>query len=536
MPILNLRLLFSLVLVLILAHSIDAENDLASETELVGAETPEKKVLVLPEKWPIWWMVIRILLYVGQGFSSVCAVIFVAAILMNPKVRSVSYNVYLVLLVIPDFFLNFSLMIIAILKVEEDGTFGAQWTHAIIFFTVFYYIANFWLNGIIAHQMYYLVKKSYRRVKVSPPSTKTVYMQGTVIYILSGLISLWCALQVPWSPMSSSSEDNGKFVFRSPDGGVFTKIGTYIFMATIIVGPTVYVLYVAMMMRCKKLLPKSGRTRVISLYFFRILFVFFALYYPNMIAAIVKSTVVKPNLWFILLCVNKGIEIIQALSTMYIAKQKTDISNAIDETLSKIWSFFRGLTNSFKSKSSAEPSQGQIESSQGNGAEEATKEPGKVEPKPKEDKWEEEDVYEYRRKTESILGEQVENAVWDEVEQAKISGGNKNVKDAEKEEAGFIPENVGEGRNKSLFSNLKGPKTLTFSNFESSEFSQDNRSSTTSEIKKRSQVSMDSYDSDFRRLNDGLKRLDLEAEEIMDYLKDSKAENEQGGADEEYSV
>mmetsp|Transcript_4676 Transcript_4676/g.7267 ORF Transcript_4676/g.7267 Transcript_4676/m.7267 type:complete len:403 (+) Transcript_4676:731-1939(+) len=392
----KIQLLLALLLSQIsVIQSIDAEQEPDDETE--------KKVLVFPEQWPTWWTVLRILLYIGQGFSSLCGVIFLSAILSNPKVRNVSYNLYLVFLVIPDLLLNFSFMIIVMFKVDEDGIFRKSWTEAVIWFVNFYYTAFFWVNFIIAHQIYNLVKKSYRRIKVAPPSTTTVLIQCLCVYTGGVLIATWCALDVPWSPMSANL-DNGLFVFQSPEDGIFSKKGTYILMAIFLFIPTIYVLYVAVIMRVKNLLPTSGRTRVISLYFFRILLVFFAFYYPIIVIGIVKSRVKNPNLFYVLQCLSISMEILQALATMHIASQISDIRNAINELLEKIMHPFQKCFIKDGELTNMEKSAAQSDSDQGQGV------LGILE--------EEEDEYEQSREKASALGKGLEEEVWDEIEKS----------------------------------------------------------------------------------------------------------------------
>mmetsp|Transcript_4678 Transcript_4678/g.7277 ORF Transcript_4678/g.7277 Transcript_4678/m.7277 type:complete len:313 (+) Transcript_4678:731-1669(+) len=302
----KIQLLLALLLSQIsVIQSIDAEQEPDDETE--------KKVLVFPEQWPTWWTVLRILLYIGQGFSSLCAVIFLSAILTSPKVRNVSYNLYLVLLVIPDLLLNFSLM-------------------------------------------------------------------------------------------SASKEDNGLFVFKSPAGGIFSKKGTYIFIAAVLLIPTIYMLYVALMMWVKKLLPTSGRTRGISLYFFQILPVFFAFYYPIIVIGIVKSRVKNPNLFYVLQCLSISMEILQALATMHIASQISDIRNAINELLEKIMHPFQKCFIKDGELTNMEKSAAQSDSDQGQGV------LGILE--------EEEDEYEQSREKASALGKGLEEEVWDEIEKS----------------------------------------------------------------------------------------------------------------------
>jgi len=137
------------------------------------------------------------------------------------------------------------------------------------------------MNCIVAYEMFSLIKDSYQRKKIDPPSVRKVLMQGVCVYTVTTIFATWFALEVPWPPYSVS--DAGTSIWSSMEGGVFSTTGTLALSIVVLSPPTLYVLYVAFTIWWKELLPRSGRTRAISLYFIRILFVFFAFYYPGIV-------------------------------------------------------------------------------------------------------------------------------------------------------------------------------------------------------------------------------------------------------------
>mmetsp|Transcript_26768 Transcript_26768/g.40488 ORF Transcript_26768/g.40488 Transcript_26768/m.40488 type:complete len:490 (+) Transcript_26768:245-1714(+) len=420
---------------------------------------------------PLWQSILTLSIYAGQAFSIICSVIFLSAILCKDTVRRVSYNIYLVMIVIPDMILNLSFFITFQFRENDDGTFNRDWSRVVIWSVSFYYTCNFWSNLLIAYQIFTLVKKSYRRIKMKAPSLNTVYIQGACVYVPSFLISVWFALEVPWSPYSTSP--NGKTVWRSPNGGVFTPKATFILVGFILLTPTIYVVYAAISMWWNKFLPRTGRTRVISIYFFRILFVFFAFYYPGMVLNFLKSSIPSSsNLWFILWFFNRLLEILQALVTIYLARQKDDIKKVTNEALSKIFKVLRSPCNQ-SPKSSPDVIAGhdgninQVHLSLSKGGDKRSSFVNSdntsaatingMEPEAKT-KWEEEDIYVYPKSRGSMVGSMVQREAWGPVENEKVATtlGNKNPSDEGRSANGIseLPRKDTQDRSASLYTKL----------------------------------------------------------------------------------
>mmetsp|Transcript_3516 Transcript_3516/g.5220 ORF Transcript_3516/g.5220 Transcript_3516/m.5220 type:complete len:513 (-) Transcript_3516:107-1645(-) len=452
---------------------------------------------------PTWYKVSTVVIVIVQGLIGIYGALFVSALLLKKTVRKVSYNAYLIFLVVPDTMVNIFFFAAGVARLcgSKELLFinGLQWV------LVFYYVGNFWMNCIVAYEMFTLVKKSYQREKTNPPSLRKVLSQGSFVYTIALLIAIWYALEVPWSPYSVTKQ--GTAVWASMEGGVFSTKGTILLTTGITVPPTVYVLYIAFTIWWKKLLPKSGRTRVISLYFIRILMVFFVFYYPGIAIYILKTFVKNQDIFLFMRLSNRVIEFTQALLTLHLSRKKADVNQAVEELRSNIVAFFKNCL--VKPFSTSTEQIGDITVDPKNlegGLHEDVKPPMPVIDK----NWEEDNVYDDPlRKPESVQGSQIEKVVWKDIEDEKVVG-----KD--------VP---------------KSAKKFILSDFESSEDVSLNRSSKASAINNRSEFTMDSYDSDFRRLNDGMKRLDLEADEIyLKYLKDSSTEKKQNNADDELSA
>lgn len=315
---------------------------LASDS-VTDDEEQEEDTLQIPSVWPTPWTVVAIILSVLQVALVLWSILFMYAIVSSSKVRSVPYNIYLVFLVLPDAMLNLVSAIIPMVRTFAGESVAM--IYILIWTSAFYYTSNFWLNFTIAYEIHKLAKQTYQatlqtlksstsnNTEPAGPSLRKVYKQCLGLYLIAILTATWFALPVPWSPMHVGGDGSQTAKFGSPQpGGVFTSMmGFLIVVIFIMLVPTIYVLYVRFNLWRRQLLPKTGKTRVLSLYFMRILVVFFAFYYPSIIVSLVRSRTKSEAFWFASNVFKRILEIAQASTTIYIASQKEDVKMAIYE-------------------------------------------------------------------------------------------------------------------------------------------------------------------------------------------------------------
>ena len=190
-----------------------------------------------------------------SGITFIVCSILIMGILRSPKVRAQGYNLYLVFLAIPDALFNlfsFCRNIVNIsggqLSNEVGGTVHAlEWFHT---------AANFWLNALIVYQVHTMLIKAQKFVRTPPPTIRQVLCQVGFIYFFA---ALWAA----WS-----------LVLLLQGSNIFDNTNTPPFLYTIVACIDVW---------WKKLLPTQGRTRVLSLYFMRVVLVFLLTWVPFLI-------------------------------------------------------------------------------------------------------------------------------------------------------------------------------------------------------------------------------------------------------------
>eukprot|EP00546_Thalassionema_frauenfeldii_P018356 CAMPEP_0178895922 /NCGR_PEP_ID=MMETSP0786-20121207/862_1 /TAXON_ID=186022 /ORGANISM="Thalassionema frauenfeldii, Strain CCMP 1798" /LENGTH=489 /DNA_ID=CAMNT_0020566219 /DNA_START=329 /DNA_END=1798 /DNA_ORIENTATION=+ len=291
---------------------------------------------------------------------------------------------------------------------------------------VFYYAASFWTNFVIAYEMFDLVKKSYQRRTVNPPSLKKVYIQLSCIYTCALILATWCGLNVPWSPMNTTP--NGRVILNSGEGGIFSFIGTMILIFSIVFIPTVYSLYFALMIWCKRLLPRTGRTRVISLYFLRILLLFFAFYHPYFVLMFIEIKSEDNNARFLLWVLRRAFVIVQVFMTIYLSMKKTDVKVAVKGTVTTIHECFCSKDNKPIEEAhverTSENDNEELDLSLEDCFSQSSESPRSIEDLDigAVDIWDEEDVYDNPTRTRgSFFGEQLEHVVWDFVDNEMVT-------------------------------------------------------------------------------------------------------------------
>ena len=277
------------------------------------------------EYYPHSWVVST---YIAGGIAtaaSAYAVFFLTCILSNREARSKAYNVYLLALVLPDCQLNVIWAMAAFYEASHEGTYPSQsFCLARNGSSYLYYYGNLYLNAIVAREVFQLVFNSYRRIRTPPPSISLVLRQVSAVYAFAGVVTMWSVATVPWSlftvsdPLFCHTSLGSEYI----PAGWSTVIGF-----GVVLPPIAYVVYLYYRIRRERLLPVSGRTHAVYMYFFRILVVFFAFYLPNTTIAFLYMTVQNNHsVRYWVMWIFRVMVPFQCLVTIRLACSKEDIS------------------------------------------------------------------------------------------------------------------------------------------------------------------------------------------------------------------
>jgi len=256
-------------------------------------------------------LVARVIWIVLSSITFLVCFIFILAILSDRITRTQGYNLYLVFLAIPDAVVNLFTVIRNSLTIT-----GAPVSPTVHIFLAsieyFYAAANMWLNGLIVGQIHLVLRKSNRFIKVSPPSVTTVCKQAAGIY----------AFALGWFGWAFFLYYRGLVIFPL-DRVVNIWIVTRVFM---VAPPLLYVIYVCVDVWRRNLLPRSGRTRILSLYFLRVVIVFLVTWVPYFIIYEIAWNVTHSR-WMVHISYYLGS--IQGFMSVAVALSKPDIKRAV---------------------------------------------------------------------------------------------------------------------------------------------------------------------------------------------------------------
>jgi len=271
---------------------------------------------------PSWRAALYLLSAFFNLFASITAFFFVGSIFSRKKVYTNTLNLYVAFLLLPDAAQNFVVSVYSIFEVKLCGISG-PWRPYYEFMVFFYFFCNFYLNVVVAQEIYSILEQSSRLKKARPPPLKKGIAQISLIYLLAILLGIWAVLEVPWSFF-----DRGKF--GSPDEGPFSELDAFILVGCLISIPLVYILVICVLIRVKGLLPKDGKTRSITIFFGRIIVMFFVCYLPGVGVNIYCTTLSNRTArYFWMERLNQVIYVLQSLVTMYMISFKEDIWRAV---------------------------------------------------------------------------------------------------------------------------------------------------------------------------------------------------------------
>jgi len=239
-------------------------------------------------------------------------------LLCSKRARAQAFNLYILFLVLPDLATSVTTTVLASKSISQQYLpWGCQ---TVWFLASLYSTANFWLNAVIFHEVYTILKCSKRRMRVNPPSTTKVSIQAILCYIFAVSCGVWSSF-VSCEESSALGKDYAKNMSRQ---NFSIMIGTMFFMA---VAPAVYVLYLSICIWRAHLLPRSGKTRVLALYVYRII-VFYVSFWLVGITLQILADTQRPRIdgiWYM----SEYFMSLQIISGSLLILMKPDVKQAV---------------------------------------------------------------------------------------------------------------------------------------------------------------------------------------------------------------
>ncbi|CAJ1939949.1 unnamed protein product [Cylindrotheca closterium] len=271
--------------------------------------------------------------------ASFACFFFIAAMLSKPTIRNNSYNLYVVFMIFPD---GINTLFRVLTNVFLALNHGVHWYppgfhYLDLFFWMFYYVCNFYLNVFVTFEINKLVEHCHRGRRIPVLKLQRTRRQIAGVYFFSACIASLMVLPFPFALYHIIDDRRGKGRTGSgPNGWYSFDVATYIFLLIMAV-PVSFVLLVAVRMWIKKLLPKRGRLRVLTLFFLRVIILFIVFYVPATTLTYRRSNMEDEYSGgaFALDTVLGVLAACQALTTLYMIWLKYDIRVAVKETWNK---------------------------------------------------------------------------------------------------------------------------------------------------------------------------------------------------------
>lgn len=250
------------------AHSSD--EDLFNKT-VRTEDSPIESLLV---KYWIAWAVL-------DGCFGLFSLTVWIAIVRSRRARSSPFNIYLLALMLPDWFYNFNFSITSTMNAIN----GEYWSYQMCAWQSWYSVwgigANAWLNGLMAWEILRMLRSSHQMRRYQPPTRKQVLFNGAVVYLFIGIFSALGSVRFVDSFYSLDTAVHGSLTCGPKPFNQNQTLIVWLFFAPLFVLiPYVYVLYCVLEIYFRKLLPARGKRRVLSIYFFRIVAVFLIMWGP----------------------------------------------------------------------------------------------------------------------------------------------------------------------------------------------------------------------------------------------------------------
>mmetsp|Transcript_4570 Transcript_4570/g.10821 ORF Transcript_4570/g.10821 Transcript_4570/m.10821 type:complete len:416 (-) Transcript_4570:190-1437(-) len=284
---------------------------------------------------PVAWTVANWITAICNFGASFSCLFVIAAILSNKTTRKSPFNVYVLFLMLPD----------ALFTMINGGHYASRALETSLtppyevssFGFFFYFACNFYTNGVVTFEVHKLITQSNKRQRTPPPGLRRVYTQIAIVYLLATTLALWAALPVSWSLSHITDHEEGEGTTGSPPGGVFSYLaGVILIYGVGVIPPSSYVVFVTIRVWRKKLLPRKGRTRALSLFFLRVIVVFVLFYFPNLMLTVVQYRAdSSPSTVFWVRIVRGLLNAGQAFTTLYLISAKDDIREVIVHAYSK---------------------------------------------------------------------------------------------------------------------------------------------------------------------------------------------------------
>ncbi len=209
------------------------------------------------------WIYIAATIVAGSSF--IVSALVCSAILWSPKTRTIGFNLYLVALILPDVIVNLTDLIIRCIGLSEDKTMVMISYFGCVFNTsihTYYILTNVWTSALICKEVHQLLVKS-NNAKKFILSPRTVIKRVLILncFLILGVLAMYAIV-----PLFGIKIGKALCLYIWQEGTFLFLIILSCFTINL---PIIYILYIAVDVYRKNLLPTTDQSRFIATFFIR---------------------------------------------------------------------------------------------------------------------------------------------------------------------------------------------------------------------------------------------------------------------------
>ena len=205
----------------------------------------------------------------ANGISAVAVLALLFSILRSPKVRSNSFNLYLVFCLVPDAYKNIAGFAANLANMLMDT--GSKHACTVIGWNdAYWWCSSLWMSFSVFVQIYKMLMANKRTRRYIPPTMKRVTMESLLIHAFSIIMASLTVLPVEVIPAATPA--SGCEAFPEPGNKPQQIFYWVFFMPLTALIPTLAVTYLCFHIWWKQLLPRqNAKSRSLLFYFARLL-------------------------------------------------------------------------------------------------------------------------------------------------------------------------------------------------------------------------------------------------------------------------
>lgn len=224
-------------------------------------------------------------MWIAIGTTSVAVSVWVgiifSGILCSHKARALTFNLYLLFLMVPDFLMSFLCAIACFLAVSAGHWYSPFMCHFQSWFIVFGIGGNSWMTVVILRQIHKMLSNARRCIRYTNPTRKEVYIQSGIALLWATFLGIWAVLPTSWNIPIRTYPQQGYACVPIEYNFPSSLFYFLVFFPCLSGIPLLYTTYVIFDVWRKSLLPKRGQRRIFAVYMMRIILCMYCWWLPS---------------------------------------------------------------------------------------------------------------------------------------------------------------------------------------------------------------------------------------------------------------